>query len=306
MPVSGGPSDPLLGGNRLESTYISARDSGTGRAASLNKAHGKIKEVKEEKLLLDAFRQIGTMCDRIGLTKVVSDAAKQFYKKVTEEQLVKSKPKWQEAVMAACIYIACRQKHVTRTFKEICALTKVPKREIGRVYKSLKPLLEIEVAEQINIEGYVGRFGAQLSMPPSMIKMAQELILAEQKLSLLEGKAPTSIVAACLYAASGIDRATEERDKNEKARLENVKGATYISVPWRFTASAIGKVGVDLNVCRVVITFFLILTISFFQQCGCTEATLKNSYKTIYENRRNVLEQTVSFKQVDPMLFPPV
>lgn len=111
--------------NRLESTYISARDSGTGRASLLNKAQSKIKEVKDERDLLDAFKQIGVMCDRIGLAKVVSDAAKQFYKKVEDEKLIKpNKLMTKEAVMAACIFIACRQKHVSRTFKEICALTK--------------------------------------------------------------------------------------------------------------------------------------------------------------------------------------
>lgn len=120
--LPGGASDPLLGLNRLESTIISSRDSGTGRASALQKANIKIKDVKEEKAILEAFREIGVMCDRIGLTKVVADAAKQFYKKVEDEKLVKAKS--QPPVMAACIYIACRQKHVTRTFKEICALTK--------------------------------------------------------------------------------------------------------------------------------------------------------------------------------------
>ena len=37
-----------------------------------------------------------------------------------------------EAQAAACLYIACRQDGVPRTFKEICAISRVSKKEIGR------------------------------------------------------------------------------------------------------------------------------------------------------------------------------
>ncbi|KAI9033249.1 hypothetical protein DFJ74DRAFT_651391 [Hyaloraphidium curvatum] len=275
----GGPSDPLLGMNRLESTYISARDSGTGRASQLNRAQYKVKEIKEEKALLDAFKQISVMGERIGLTKVVIDAAKQFYKKVEDEKLLKAKLKSQEPVMAACIYIACRQKHVTRTFKEICALTKVPKKEIGRVYKALKPLLENQTAEIINIEGYAARFGAQLNMSLAEIRQTQELVSAEKELLLLEGKSPTSIVAACLYAISWLKKAQEEEKLNAQARADGAKYG-YITVPPTATAAQISKV------------------------CGCTEGTLKNAYKTIWEHRKELMARTKSMKDLNPDLLP--
>ena len=40
-----------------------------------------------------------------------------------EEKLLRGKGV--ESIIAACIYIACKEHHVARTFKEICSLTKV-------------------------------------------------------------------------------------------------------------------------------------------------------------------------------------
>lgn len=59
------------------------------------------------------------------MPKSIIDTSKQLFKRVDEEKLLKGKP--QDAIIAACIFIACRQGRVPRTFKEIVALSKVPK-----------------------------------------------------------------------------------------------------------------------------------------------------------------------------------
>lgn len=73
-----------------------------------------------------AYRDIGTMCDVISLPRSIVDTSKQLFKRVDEEKLLKGKS--QDAIIAACIFIACRQGRVARTFKEIVALTNVPKK----------------------------------------------------------------------------------------------------------------------------------------------------------------------------------
>jgi len=40
-----------------------------------------------------------------------------------------------DAIASASLYIACRQEGVPRTFKEICAISKISKKEIGRCFK---------------------------------------------------------------------------------------------------------------------------------------------------------------------------
>lgn len=81
------------------------------------------------------------MCERIGVGRVTTDSAKQLFQKVSMENMLRGKS--QEAVIASCIYIACREQNVTRTFKEIYALTKVSKKDIGKYVQKMMLILTL-------------------------------------------------------------------------------------------------------------------------------------------------------------------
>ena len=76
------------------------------------------------------------MCDAWHIPRNVSDTAKHLFKMVSDAGAFRGKS--QEAIIAGCIFIACRQCKVPRTFREIFALTKVSKKEIGRIFKALE------------------------------------------------------------------------------------------------------------------------------------------------------------------------
>jgi transcription initiation factor TFIIB len=76
------------------------------------------------------------MCDQYSLPRSVSDTAKMLYRRCEEEKLLRGKQP--DAIVAACLFIACRQAAVPRTFREIVELTNVPKKQIGQCYKALE------------------------------------------------------------------------------------------------------------------------------------------------------------------------
>ena len=131
--VGDGPN-ALLNGEQLQ-TSIAFGDGSKG-ARDLNRAQNKIVQDKGNKVLMAAYKEIGAMCDAITLTKTVSDHAKHLFKTVHDANAFRGKS--QETVIAGCIFIACRQCDVPRTFREVFALTKVPKKEIGRIFKALE------------------------------------------------------------------------------------------------------------------------------------------------------------------------
>ena len=61
------------------------------------------------------------------------DRCNALFKQVHEEKHLKGRAN--DAVAAACLYIACRQEEVPRSFKEICAVSRHPKKEIGKCFK---------------------------------------------------------------------------------------------------------------------------------------------------------------------------
>ena len=141
----GDAANPLLNGSQLQ-TDISFTGLGSGRSRDLNRAQNKSTHDKSTKTLLAAYKEIGAFCDGLSLPKNVSDTAKHLFKVVHDKGAFKGKS--QETVIAGCIFIACRQCRVPRTFREIFALTRVPKPEIGRIFKSLEKFFAAQNEEK--------------------------------------------------------------------------------------------------------------------------------------------------------------
>lgn len=127
----------LLGGNQLQTSIAFA--DGSARSKDLHRAQSKATADKGNKVLLQAFKQIGAYCDKLGLTQVVADGAKHIYKDAEESKAFKGKS--QEALIGACLIIACRRNNVSRTFAEIHHLTTATKKDIGKTFKALEKYL---------------------------------------------------------------------------------------------------------------------------------------------------------------------
>ena len=72
----------LIGNSRLESTMISGLDNMTGVSRDLNRVQSKISQDRTIQYLSDAFRSLQHMADAISLPKIVTDSAKQLFKRV--------------------------------------------------------------------------------------------------------------------------------------------------------------------------------------------------------------------------------
>lgn len=133
----GKAESPLDAGNALETT-ISFGDGGM-RSRELNRAHNKMNDDKGRKSLAQAYSEIAQACAKFELPETAVDYAKLLYKSTHNERLFKGKNP--DAIRAGCIFIACRQNKMGRTFKEIQKATKVNKKDIGRTFKMLEEFL---------------------------------------------------------------------------------------------------------------------------------------------------------------------
>lgn len=231
----GDAANPLLNGSQLQTSI--AFGGGDARSRDLNRAQNKSTHDKATKALLAAYKEIGAHCDAVGLTKVVSDTAKALFKQVDDAKTMKGKS--QEAVIAGCIFLACRQCDVPRTFREIYSLTKVSKKDIGRTFKALDKFLTGENAKKSIATGkseqtaefliYINflpegalplqdryqsttstsavdlcsRFCSQLGLKgQAIVRVSQGLAGKVSSVGDLAGRSPLSVAAACIYMAS--------------------------------------------------------------------------------------------------------
>lgn len=230
----GDGANPLLNGSQL-TTQIAYGDG--SRSHDLHRAHGRSTADKATKSLLAAYKEIGAHCDAVNIPKNVSDTAKHLYKLVDDAKAFKGKS--QEAIIAGCIFIACRQCGVPRTFREIYALTKVSKKDIGRTFKALEKFFAEDSKDKVSVS--VGgksnvrdvnchsiltvlsqgsqdqyktttstnakdlclRYCSQLGLKnQQFVKVSQGLADKMSTVGDLAGRSPLSVAAACIYMAS--------------------------------------------------------------------------------------------------------
>jgi transcription initiation factor TFIIB len=208
----------LLNGNQLHTTI--SFGNGGNASRELYRAQNKSINDKANQNLLAAYKQIGALCDGWGMARNVSDTAKYLFKQVDDAKVLKGKS--QDAIIAGCILIACRQHKVARTFKEIYALTKVPKKDIGRTFKQLEKFFyslnikNMQQAEENNVpfpEEYKGatasgapelclRYCDQLGLPFNITRISQAIAEKTSTIGALAGRSPLSTASACIYMAS--------------------------------------------------------------------------------------------------------
>jgi len=212
----GAASDPLMEGMEQLDTVISFRDGGSGIAKELQRAASRSAgggSGRGERNILTAFRDISTMCDSFSLPKTISDIAKQLYKRADEEKLLRGKPL--DAVIAACIFIACRKARVPRTFREICNLTHVPKKILGQCYKTLEQAFNLAAGNgaghsvnglsphgsQVNNgpEDLLSRYINHLDLPPNVLSVCRDIIVAAREHGIADGRSPVSIAGGAIY-----------------------------------------------------------------------------------------------------------
>ena len=212
----GGPQDEFVEGQQLATT-VAFSESKAHKA--LSRTQNNTNQDKAQKGLMQAYKEIVSLCEAINMGQNVSNAAKHIFKLVDKHKIMKGKP--QEAVIAGCIFVACRQNNVPRTFREIFNLTSVSKKEVGRVFKILQTfLLKIQQAEggegntglntvhkyentSVGAEDLCSRYVSQLGFKnqQKISKISRDLAEQANEISALAGRSPLSVAAACIFMA---------------------------------------------------------------------------------------------------------
>jgi len=175
-----------------------------------------------DRVLMSAFREIGQMADRLNLPRMISDRADVLFKQVHVSKALKGRST--DAISSACLYIACRQEGVPRTFKEICAVSKISKKEIGRVFKLILKNLETSV-DLITTGDFMSRFCSSLTLSSAIQKAATHIARKAVELDLVPGRSPVSVAAAAIYMAS-----QASNDQKSQKEIGDIAGVAEVTI----------------------------------------------------------------------------
>jgi transcription initiation factor TFIIB len=85
--------------------------------------------------LRPAFDQLNILRDKLGLPSSMIETTAYIYRKARQKGLVRGRET--TIVIAAAVYLACRQQGIPRTLKEICLISNVKKRAVSREYRDM-------------------------------------------------------------------------------------------------------------------------------------------------------------------------
>ncbi|KAJ2697741.1 transcription initiation factor IIB [Coemansia sp. IMI 209128] len=168
------------------------------------------------------LEQISAMCVAMDVPRPIESAACEYYRRVEAGGLHRGKN--QDAITATCVFLACRQHAVPRTFKELCALTRVPRKDIGRMFKLLKDKLGAADTAAMSPDDLMTRYCANLSLLETAQDCAILLGRMARERDTLAGKSPVSVASACIYMASHL--VAQPRDARIISRVAGVSEVT--------------------------------------------------------------------------------
>jgi transcription initiation factor TFIIB len=179
----------------------------------------------QDRHLMEQFRRLRRMGDRIKIPRLICERAEEIYKKLYLTKKLSGRKI--EGVLAASMFIACRQLGEPRTFKEIGATMECPNKELNKCYKMALPVLGISAVPQGKPADHITRYCARLEIKDyGAICAAKHVAGAVQRENLLVGKNPISIAGACIYLVGQLSDPASQRSFEQIAHVTGITAET--------------------------------------------------------------------------------
>ncbi|WP_331235180.1 transcription initiation factor IIB [Natronorarus salvus] len=176
----------------------------TGRkrrlVARMRREHGRAQcRSKAERNQRDVFCEIRQLTDTLGLPDDVRDEACDLFRKAQREDIVRGRSL--EGFAAATVYAACRVAGLPRPAEEVVEASKASTAELTAAYNALNREVGLATGP-VDPRRYLPNFASTLELSPSVESRAHGLVSDAQEATLVGGRNPCGVAAACLWVAA--------------------------------------------------------------------------------------------------------
>lgn len=218
----GAIEDPSMGGADLSTTIGRATGSAGFDENGMPLYRNKNTESAADKAKRKANREIKEMAERLSADQSIISSAQHIFHTVQKNKLIKGRSN--NAIIAACMFMACRQQSVPRTFKEISAVTggATGTKDIGRCFKIIRKALGASTTTSglITSASYdlIDRFCSKLNLPKEVKKLADYIANKVNDVATLTSRSPNSLAAAAIFMACDLTGNSTLRTAEEIGR----------------------------------------------------------------------------------------
>jgi transcription initiation factor TFIIB len=172
--------------------------------------------------VLIATTEIKRIAGILNLPQDVKETAAQIYKKAFNKKLLRGRSI--KAMVAACVYYACRASKIPRTLQEILEQTTVDGKELRKAYRTLIKELGLKVPS-LDPSSLVAKYTSELNLTQQAEQRVMEILHVIRNERFIAGKDPKGLVAAAIYIA-----ARETGDPRSQQEVAKVVGITEVTL----------------------------------------------------------------------------
>jgi len=167
-----------------------------------------------------AFSELSRLKDKLTISDSVLEKAAYIYRKAMEKGLVRGRSI--SALIAASLYVACRDTETPRTLKDIGEAANIKKKDIARCYRLLHRQLNLKMPVVNSIQ-CISRIASKIGISEKTKRSACLVLKEAQDSHESAGKDPMGLAAAALYLSCvKNDESLTQRDIAAAANVTEV------------------------------------------------------------------------------------
>lgn len=172
--------------------------------------------------ILIATTEIKRIAGILNLPQDVKETAARIYKKAFAKKLLRGRSI--KAMVAACLYYACRASRIPRTLQEIVEHSTVDAKDLRKSYRTLIKELHLKVPT-LNPTTLVAKYISELKLSNKVETRVVDILKKIRGQRFIAGKDPKGLVAAAIYLA-----AKEYGESRSQQEIASAIGITEVTL----------------------------------------------------------------------------
>jgi transcription initiation factor TFIIB len=147
---------------------------------------------------MKAFEQLNRLKEKLALSDTIVEKTAYIYRKVQERGLIRGRTI--DGVLAAAVYISCRETGTPRTIKDIANTSNTKKKDVARCYRLVVFELGIKIPV-VDPMKCVAKVANKLSLTQKTRYLAVNMMEEAVEKKISAGKDPMGFAASVIYAS---------------------------------------------------------------------------------------------------------
>jgi transcription initiation factor TFIIB len=190
-----------------------------------------------DRSLKTAFAELDTVKDKLVLPDSVVEKAAYIYRKAQSRGMVRGRTV--SAVLAAAIYIACRETEVGKTLKDIAQGTSIKPKTLSQSYRILLTELDIKTP-MLDPMRCIVKVANKMQLDERVTRQGMDIMHTAIRKETSAGKNPMGLAAAVLYISflnnnfnNSVHNKNNESNNNKRSQTSFAQAAGITDVTLR-------------------------------------------------------------------------